>query len=110
MKDRMILINNSFWNIHFIPRLDMLHKLEEEGCKEEEGNYTQGITIYSKQVIYIDSTVADPRKILIHELTHAWLYAFGHNQGNKQFDHEDVCEIVSLIHHFIDHVLEEVEE
>lgn len=42
-------------------------------------------------------------RTLKHELTHIWLYEFGHNQDdeNKTFNYEDVCEIVACSNDFI---------
>ena len=40
-------------------------------------------------------------KTLIHELTHAWLYENGHNQVERQFNYEDVCEICACSYEFI---------
>lgn len=41
-------------------------------------------------------------KTLKHELTHVWLYEYGHNQNDeKTFTYEDVCEIVASSNDFI---------
>lgn len=98
-------INGSSWNIKYITREEMLTI-----AKDNAEEYTQGITIYSQQTIYIDKTVANTKRVLIHELTHAWLNAFGHNQHNKEWDNEDVCEIVASIYHFIDDTLNFIEK
>lgn len=98
-------INGSSWYIKYITREEMLTI-----AKDNAEEYTQGITIYSQQTIYIDQTVANTKRVLIHELTHAWLNAFGHNQHNKEWDNEDVCEIVASIYHFIDDTLNFIEK
>lgn len=46
--------------------------------------------------IYIDNALSDEvtRRTLIHELTHAYIYAYGHAKRGEYQD-EDVCEFVS---------------
>jgi len=101
MEDKIILINNFVWNVKFISREEML-----KTAHDDEEHYTQGFSIYSQQTIYIDKSIANIKRTLIHELTHAWLDAYGHNQHDKQFNNEDVCEIVSSIYEFINSVIE----
>lgn len=105
MEDRCININSAVWYIKYITREEMIMIV-----KDNEDQYTQGITIYSQQTIYIDKTVANPKRVLIHELTHAWLNAFGHNQHNKEWNNEDVCEIVASIYHFMVNTLNDMEK
>lgn len=45
-------------------------------------------------------------KTLKHELTHVWLYEYEHNQDEKEFNNEDVCEIVACSNDFINEVVE----
>lgn len=44
-------------------------------------------------------------KTLKHELTHVWLYEYGHNQEEKEFNNEDVCEIVASSNDFINEIV-----
>ena len=46
-------------------------------------------------------------KTLKHELTHVWLYEYGHNQDEKEFNNEDVCEIVASSNNFINEVIQQ---
>lgn len=46
-------------------------------------------------------------KTLKHELAHVWMWEYGHNQDNKEFDCEDVCEIVVCSNNFINEVVEQ---
>lgn len=32
---------------------------------------------------------------LAHELMHIWLFEYGHNQNERNFSNEDVCEIIA---------------
>ena len=104
MKNKIISINNYFWDIKYISRDEMIKIMNDD--KE---HYTQGATIYSEQTIYIDRDIANIKRTLIHELTHAWMDAYGHNQHNKEFNNEDVCEIISSIYEFIKESLKELE-
>ena len=45
---------------------------------------------------------------LKHELTHVWLYEYGHNQNDdKTFSYEDVCEVVASSNDFINEIIKE---
>ena len=46
-------------------------------------------------------------KTLKHELTHVWLYEYGHNQSEKEFNNENVCEIVASSNDFINEIVEQ---
>ena len=103
--DAIITINNHDWMVKEVSRAEM-----KDIAGEKEDEYVQGITIYSRQTIYIDSEIANKRKTLIHELTHVWLDEFGHNQSAKEFNNEDVCEIVASIHDCINWALEVIDK
>lgn len=45
-------------------------------------------------------------RTLKHELTHIWLFEYGHNQSEKEFNYEDICEIVACSNDFINDVIE----
>lgn len=65
-----------------------------------------GYTDYQEAKIYLkflDLNIV--HKTLIHELTHVWLYENGHNQSEKQFNNEDICEIQANSFDFIYDVL-----
>ena len=73
---------------------------------ETKNDYTLGVTIYKTQKILLLSEQANIIKTLKHELMHVWLYELGHNQSEKQFNCEDVCEIVASSNDFINKVVE----
>ena len=49
-------------------------------------------------------------KTLKHELTHVWLYEYGHNQHEKEFNFEDICEIVASSNDFINEIIEKLKK
>lgn len=61
-----------------------------------------GFTNYQEAKIFIKLLDLDMmHRTLIHELTHAWMFENGHNQAERSFNHEDVCEINACIFDFI---------
>lgn len=78
-------INNGLWTIEEVS--------EEEMIREGEKDYTQRILLLRNQ--------KNIKKTLIHELIHVWLYEYGHNAQDRQFNHEDVCEIVASCNDFV---------
>ena len=86
-------INKSTWFIKEISQAEMDSKADE---KE-----TIGLTVYTEQTIYLVEHQPNKSRTLKHELTHVWLYENGHNQHEKEFNHEDICEIVACITDFI---------
>ena len=94
------IINNCKWNIKEISD----EKMQYDNSKE--GYYIHGYTSYRENIIYINETSPEKERTLKHELTHCWLYMYGHNQDEKQFTNEDVCEIVASINDFINEILE----
>lgn len=100
--NKSIYINDSVWNIKFISREEMI-----KIAKDTDDRYTAGLTEYSSQTIYICNEVANIKRVLIHELTHAWQDAYGHYQFAKQYDCEDVCEIVASIYNFLENLNKE---
>lgn len=97
-------INGSVWKIKEISQEEMQYD------KGEEGTYTHGITIYSENTIYINKTSPEKERTLKHELTHCWLYMYGHCQEDKEFTNEDVCEIVASSNNFINEIVEKFRE
>ncbi len=92
-------INNTEWEIKEISSEEM------ERNYGKTGYYTHGFTCYSEDTIYINKTSPEKERTLKHELTHCWLYMFGHNQDEKQFNNEDICEIVASSNDFINKVV-----
>lgn len=94
-------INGTKWNI--------IEKDEKEMNSEMQLEGTMGITNYTKQQIWLLKDQPNIFRTLRHELSHVWLYEYGHNQQNpdKTFDYEDVCEIIACSSNFINKTVEE---
>lgn len=93
-------INNTTWTIE---------KVDEATINNEmKSNEILGVTIYKNQKIMLLKDQADIVKTLKHELTHVWLYEYGHNQNDdKTFSYEDVCEVVASSNDFINEIVQE---
>lgn len=94
-------MNSNVWKIKEISNEDM-NKLT--GGKED--CFTHGTTEYDSMTIYLNKKVLNKRATLYHELCHCYLYEYGHNQWNRKFEYEDVCEIVSTSHNIIHDIVE----
>lgn len=92
-------INNSTWNIKEISDEEMQYD------KGKQGYYTHGFTCYSENTIYINKTSPEKERTLKHELTHCWLYMYGHNQDDRNYNNEDICEIVASSNNFINDIV-----
>lgn len=96
-------INNTEWSIEEVDEATINNEMKADG--------TLGVTIYKTQKIMLLKDQANIIKTLKHELTHVWLYEYGHNQNDeKTFTYEDVCEIVASVHDFISEVVEQYKE
>ena len=97
-------MNNDEWKIKEISNMEM-NTLENN---DEETSFIHGTTRYSSNTIYINESTPNKRKTLIHELTHCFMYEFGHNQfDEKNTNCEDVCEISSASHDIIHKIVED---
>lgn len=67
-----------------------------------------GQTRYQEKTILLKKLDQDLMiKTLKHELTHVWLYEYGHSRDdNATYDYEDICEIVACSNDFINEVVE----
>lgn len=92
-------INNTEWTIKIVDEATINNEMKQDG--------TLGVTIYKTQEILLLENQANIVKTLKHELTHVWLYEYGHNQHEKEFDMEDICEIVASSNDFINEVVNE---
>ena len=102
MERNKFIINGSTWHIKIISNDAM------ESQYGKQGYYTHGMTSYSENTIYINETTPELIRTLRHELTHCWLYMYGHCQDEKQFTNEDVCEIVASITDFINNTINQL--
>ena len=93
-------INNTEWTIEEVDEATINNEMKADG--------TLGVTIYRTQKIMLLKDQANMTKTLKHELTHVWLYEYGHNQNDdKTFSYEDVCEVVASINDFINEIVEQ---
>lgn len=92
-------INNTEWIIEEVDDATINNE-----TKEDE---TLGVAIYKNQKIMLLKDQANIIKTLKHELTHVWLYEYGHNQNDdKTFSYEDVCEVVASSNDFINEIVD----
>lgn len=92
-------INNTEWTIEEVDEATINNEMKSDG--------TLGVTIYKAQTIMLLKDQANIIKTLKHELTHVWLYEYGHNQNDdKTFSYEDVCEIVASSNDFINEIVQ----
>lgn len=92
-------INNTTWIIEEVDEATINNEMKNDG--------TLGVTIYKIQKIMLLKDQANIIKTLKHELTHVWLYEYGHNQNDeKTFTYEDVCEIVASSNEFINEIVQ----
>ena len=77
---------------------------KEKLCSEEDVGYAD----YQNKQIMLKKLDKDFMiKTLKHELMHIWLYEYGHNQEEKAFSDEDICEIVASSNDFINEAIEQ---
>lgn len=92
-------INNTEWTIELVDEATINNEMKNDGAL--------GVTIYKSQTIMLLKDQANIIKTLKHELTHVWLYEYGHNQNeDKTFSYEDVCEIVTSSNDFINEIVD----
>ena len=97
-KDYVFKINNTEWTIEEADEATINNEMKSDGIL--------GVTIYRTQTIMLLKDQANIIKTLKHELTHVWLYEYGHNQNDdKTFTYEDVCEVVASINDFINEII-----
>lgn len=83
------------------------YEIIQVNCIEDDID-TVGLTRYQDKIVLLKKLDREFMiKTLKHELTHVWMYEYGHNQADKQFNNEDVCEIVACSNDFINEVVDE---
>lgn len=93
-------INNTEWTIEEVDEATINNEMKSDG--------TLGVTIYKTQKVMLLKDQANIIKTLKNELTHVWLYEYGHNQNDdKTFTYEDVCEVVASSNNFINEIIKE---
>lgn len=94
--------NNAEWEIETVDEATINNEMKSDN--------TMGVTIYKTQKILLLKDQANIIKTLKHELTHVWLYEYGHAQDdNTTYGYEDICEIVASSNDFINEVVKEFE-
>ena len=96
-------MNNNEWEIKEINSAEMSTMFPSDNCN----SFTHGITIYRDLIIYINKDTKDKKKTLYHELEHCFMFEYGHNQNEKEFNCEDVCEICACSHDIIHKIVED---
>lgn len=95
-------MNNQIWEIKEISNAEM-----NIICGSDLGQtFTHGVTRYSEFRIYINDIAPDKKTTLYHELMHCFMYEFGHNQQDRIFNNEDICEISACSHDIIHKIVE----
>ncbi len=87
-------INGEVWEIVQLPQIS-----EDVSTIGETQYHTRTITLLD----WVDKTTKV--RTLKHELAHVWLWEYGHNQHEKEFNHEDVCEIIASSNDFINSII-----
>lgn len=91
-------INNTKWKIKVVDEATINNEMKQDGIL--------GLTIYKTQEILLLENQANIIKTLKHELTHVWLYEYGHMQDdNTTYGYEDICEIVASSNDFINDIV-----
>lgn len=102
-KSMKFKINNTEWTIEEVDEATINNEMK--------GEETLGVTIYKTQKVMLLKDQANIIKTLKHELTHVWLYEYGHNQNeDKTFSYEDVCEVVASSNDFINEIVRQYKE
>ena len=77
--------------------------------KPDNDEDTFGLTDFATGRVDIKKDLSENQilRTIKHELTHIWLYEYGHNQHdeNKTFNFEDVCEIVACSNDWINDIV-----
>jgi hypothetical protein len=83
-----IHINHLLWEVNVVPTTDPGLHVDGEMCR--------GATWYGKQQIYLaeELTANTAMRVIIHELTHAYLYSTQMRLPDT-FTEEEVCEFVA---------------
>lgn len=93
-------INGNIWKVLTISNTQIDNI---EGNNGE--NFIHGSTRYGLNKIFINKETPEPLRTLKHELMHVWLYEYGHRADEKQFNEEDICEIVASSNDFINEIV-----
>lgn len=91
-------INNTEWIIEEVDEATINNEMKADEIL--------GVTLYKTQKIMLLKDQVNIIKTLKHELTHVWMYEYGHNQNDdKTFSYEDICEIVASSNDFVNEIV-----
>ncbi len=95
-------INNKSWIIKEIPQEEMRQELKKHNDSYTEYGKYYGLTYFDIQTIFIDKDLCSDmkRSTLIHELGHCYIGTYITHK-ERQYDEEDVVDIVSNSHDII---------
>lgn len=94
MKYQTIIINDLAFKVFLVEKNSIFLKMDEPDLMNA------GITDYHDLKIYVDKTmpICLVQKTMMHELTHAYLFAYG---CHCPMDEEEICDFVSSYLHKI---------
>lgn len=92
--------NGNDWEILTIPN-EQINKIEGNNGE----CFIHGTTRFGLNKIFINEDTPEPIRTLKHELMHVWLYEYGHRADEKQYNEEDICEIVASSNNFINEII-----
>ena len=97
-------INNRDWEIIEVNQT----KMREEQKDTDENNEYYGLTVYSKQIIYLweDLPQQQKRQTLLHELFHCYIGVYISFQ-DLQLTEETICNISANSHDIIHKIVED---
>lgn len=98
-------INGNTWEVLTISNTEI------DNIESNNGeNFIHGTTRYGLNKILVNKEAPEPLRTLKHELMHVWLYEYGHRADEKQFNEEDICEIVASSNDFINEIVRQYKE
>jgi len=96
-------MNGDKWEIKEISNEEM-GEIESSDLKT---TFTHGTTRYVNNTIYLNKMSPNKEKTLYHELVHCYLYEYGFNSFDKEYNVEDVCEIAANSSGIINKIMQE---
>ena len=98
-------MNGYNWNIEYMSAENLK---KEAGKENEEGYYCFGLTVFTKQKIYINEEVSKERQrqTLYHELMHCYIGCYI-TDNDIAFDEEQLCNTTAKSHDIIDGIADD---
>ena len=90
-------INDSKWIIRVVDEATINNEMKRTDL--------MGITKFMTNEVWLLKNQGNIIKTLKHELTHVWLYEYGHCQDDEfHYNAEDICEIVASSNNFVNKI------